>query len=113
MKALIGIIVLTASMFAQADYVSGKGEAEATSGFYVSAKDSKGVNLLIKGKAARVLFDELSFSDDGQVGVRSGQQIRQSDFIQCVKYSKRDIACRLLINSDGTPATMPRLYQNH
>jgi hypothetical protein len=123
-KILIGLVLL-GSVSAFANYVEGNGKVNATSGFFASAKESQGVNVIIKGNAAKVLFDEISFkntrttlsgaptSAEEPTGAFSGQQIRQSDFIQCVRYSKREIECRLLLNSDGTPAKLPRLDLNN
>ncbi len=124
MKTLIVSLLAFGSVSVFAGYVDGKGKVTVSSGFYPSAKDSSGANIRITGKAAKVLFNEIEFAKEmtnaaGEVaaedatGAFSGQQIRQSDFIQCVKYSERDIECRMLMNSDGTPAKLPRLHLNN
>lgn len=108
---LLAALALT-SFSAFAEYVSGKGKIEATSGFYPSAKNSMGVNLTVTGNAARILFDEIDHKTD-ETGLNSGTQIRQSENVQCIKISKRDIECRILLNSDGTAAKLPRLQLNN
>lgn len=110
-KLLVGLLALSSvSAFA---YVKGNGKVSVSSGFYAAADQSLGVNITIKGKAASVLFEEINFSDIRGPGGLSNQEIRQNDTIQCVKYGKKEIECRVLLNSDGTQATMPRLRLNH
>lgn len=109
MKTLLTTCMLFSSLSVSA-YVSGAGKVTATSGFYPSAQDSKGVNLVIKGKAAKVLFEEIKYTDV-QTSSNSGLEIRQTETVKCIK-EKKDIQCRILLNSDGSAAELPREVLN-
>jgi len=109
MKSLIASLMLFSSLSVSA-YVSGSGKITATSGFYPSAQESKGVNLVIKGKAAKVLFEEITYTDI-QSSNNSGLEIRQTETVKCIK-DKKNIECRILLNSDGSAADLPREVLN-
>lgn len=119
--SIIGITILTTLLsittsFADTD--TGKGRAKATSAYF---NQGDGVMVTIKGNAAQVMFDEINFEDiqthgsllievNGRPVKPSGIEIRQSNYVQCVKDGK--VECKMLIGRDGVPLKMSRLQLN-
>lgn len=112
MKKLIIITATILSFSTFAGYVEGKGQITVSSGFYPTAEVTEGVNLKISGQAARVLFNEIAYTDKQGPGVISAQEIRQTETIQCIKFNKREIECRILLNMEGHSTPIPRLILN-